>query len=324
MPKILSIKQVNNSTQPLPLTFETNLSRPLFSAPGAAPNPAEWDVSVIRFRIPNFYVPLFNFVDGRYTMTARYLSLSVTEPMIYQPWSTGVSGQPVYNVQHFILMLNNLIASVCAALPAPTTDYPRFEYDEETELLSYIANKNYFATDGSLANPVYLSCNPALSQIIDGLPIYYNPIQGDELMVFDTGSNLSGNYYTMVSQNSIAEHIIDYARLILMSNIPTDNEVIGVSNDVNTQNNLTQVGLPVLMDFTPEELTIHNYNNYIVYNAITPYRQVSINTNLSFDNIQIYVYYETVMAGLQRIEVPPGTSADIKLMFTEKKKNKFA
>lgn len=323
MPKIITIKQINNSTIGLPLSFETNLTRPLFIGnPKLSSDPADWDVSVIRFRIPNFLTPLFTFVDGRYSMTARYMSNIFTADMLFVPWNSNIHDRAVYSVQHFVLMLNNLISTVCAGVSAPTTDYPTFVYDEATELMSYIANKNFFATDGSIPDPVMLNVNAPLSQIIDGIPLY-GSVYGDQILSFNTG-NTVGDYHTMKSQTSIAEHIVDFARLVLVSNIPTDNEYIGVTNDVNAQNNITQAGLPVLMDFSPAEISINNYNNYINFNAIVPYRQVSIRSNLAFDNIVIDVYYETVMAGLQRIVIPPGTSADVKLMFTERSINKFA
>lgn len=327
MPKILTIRYNNTGVATVPLTFETNLPRPLFDDA-----PTNWDVSVIRFRIPNFYTPLFTFINGTFTMTIKYKTVLITLPMIYTQWGT-LSAQSVYYVQHFILMLNNLIASLCVALTATgaitvvSANYPYFIYNEQSELITYVSNKTYFATDGTVTDPILLYTNISLSQIIDGIPLAITSY-GDQLLCFNTNniiySYIASGFYQMTSQNSIAEHIVTFTRLILSTNLPTQNEYISSSTGPDSVTAISQAGYPVLTDFVPDEITTHNFNNYITYNAITPYKQIALQSGLTIDNIKIYVYVENIDGSFNSVYVPPSASADIKLMFTPKNVNKFA
>lgn len=320
---------VNNTTGIIqPLTFDVNVSRPFLQ------KPSDYCVSVVRFKIPNYNTPLFRFVDGAYLMTMSYNSVSVTLPVIYIPQNSISGSRTVYEVQGYIEMLNTTIGSLYTALNGlvtlPTSDMPYFTYDEETQLITYTANKQYFLT--SIALPIQIQVNQALYQTISGFPTYYDNVTDKFLLwvkdYHDNTVTIGGtNYIQMTQQNSSIPQMIDFGGLVLTSNMPIANEYIGstfINPSYSTQAGIQEIVLPVLQDYVPSDFDMSTFWQNLVYNAIVPYRQCSLLSDTPFSNIRIDAYSVNNLGSLSRINISPNGSASIKLMFTKKKENKYA
>ena len=327
-PLFYTIK-VNNTTGIVqPLVFDVNISRPFIQ------KPSDYYVSVVRFKLPNYNTPLFHFIDGAYLMTMSYNSVSTTLPVIYIPQNSIVGGRAVYEVQGFIEMLNTTIGSLYTALNGlvtlPTSNMPYFTYDEETELMTFTANKQYFLTSAAL--PIQIQVNQALYQMISGFPTYYNDVTDKFLLwvkdYYDNTVTIGGvNYIQMVQQNSSIPQIIDFGGIILTSNMPISNEYIGstyINPSYSTQAGLQEVVLPILQDYVPTDFDMSTFWQNLVYNAIVPYRQCALISDQPFSNIRIDAYVSNNSGTMSRMNISPNGSASIKLMFTKKTESKYA
>jgi hypothetical protein len=209
----------------------------------------------------------------------------------------------------------------------PTTDQPYFSYSETTTLLSFTANKNYFATDGSVATPIEFLANYPLFQQIQGLPVFANGTTSFQLIVQNLKNGNTGTtYITMTSQQPFFQQLTDFTGIVLTSSMPVVNEYIGNTNNITgvAGSQTQQIALPILQDYSPQELNISNFHEPIVYNAVVPYRQTDITSDISFNVIHIDVYTTNTSGVLKRATLPPQGSANIKIMFTQKSRNNFA
>jgi hypothetical protein len=245
-----------------------------------------------------------------------YNGNSVTLPIVYVPLNIDNTNRGVYEVQHLILMLNNTINSLYTALNAiahlPTTDMPYFTYNETTTLISYVANKTYFASN--LTTPIVLSIGETTFKFLQGLPIYSHNTYYD-ILVRDTNNNNlpSSDYYTMTQQAQSFDNYSDFFSIVFTTSLPIQNEYYGTSSVI-----------PIIQDYCPTDLDIKTFHNEIVYNAVFPYRQVSMSSNSPITNITINCMTSSTSGITNGMTLPPNSAANIKLMFTEHAHNKYA
>jgi hypothetical protein len=332
MPLYYTLQYNNVSGVLKPLEFNASFQRPLIE------NPQEWDVSVIRFKIPNYETPIFTFTDNLYYMSLEYNGTYARLPVKYIPQNDAVNNRHVFEIQGFIAMLNYTIKNgdplpanclyneIQKTVMLPTSVMPYFVYDETTKLISLIANDKFLDTQ---TTPIRLFVNNALYQMIQGFPTYhYTNIHEFHLLVQDYYNyNLyNTTYYKMTQQAPSFGLMSDMSGLILTSSLPIQNESTGIQFSVPTDvmNQGQQVSVPILQDFIPTELDISTFSKDIVYNAITPYRQVEMISNSPIYNVNVKAYIQNISGTLTQTQMPPYASANIKLMFTKKKDNKYA
>lgn len=294
----------NLGEQSIPLRLEEHLNIPFLD------NPSQWNVSVIRFVLPNYETPMFTFVDGSFKITLAYKTYSVTSNVIYENRLPAGYPQYVYEVQHFIDMLNTTINTAFAALNVlitlPTAEAPYFIYNPVTKLVSFVAHKSYY--DDSLTDPIYTYMNTSLFKMLQGLPIIKTTDANKtfRIIVQDAHNNTyNTNYWEMVQQGNTFESMVDFSSIVLTTSMPIQNEYIG-----------TDTSFPILTDFCPSDLKIDTFHNNIVYNAVFPYRQTVMNSTCPLYNININCYWSEPSGKLNEILLSPNESANIKLMFT--------
>jgi hypothetical protein len=106
--KYFNLYYVNNTTSTQPLILEQALNIPFLI------NPAEYDVSIVRFSIPTQKLPLFTLptatspVDTRYQLTMKYGINSSTNAVI-PDYSLMSASNNVWEIQIFIILLNNAL-----------------------------------------------------------------------------------------------------------------------------------------------------------------------------------------------------------------------
>jgi hypothetical protein len=306
MSKYITIQTSNTTDDSIPLSFHASYPIPVVS------NPCDYDACVIRFKVPNFETPLFTFKENYYKMYMSYNGTSVNKYVTCEERFTPPTKQ-VYEYQQIVQMLNATVTSLFGTLGAlvtlPTANIPYFTYSETTTLFSFVSHKDYYMTD--LATPIVISVNYPLFMWIAGLPCSQSP--NINILVLDAKNNVSGNYVTMTQQCNTLDLISDFASIVLTSNLPCSNEYVG-----------DFARLPILQDYTPSDLDISTFYNSIVYNAVTPYRQVRLNGNAQIYDITIDAYIVDVNGTLTRCLLPPLQTANIKLMLTEHNRNKYA
>jgi len=326
MPLYYNLVLNNGSNTSIPLKFDQQLTVPFIQ------NPQEWDVSVVRFKLPNYETPIMEYVPGTsYNMTMSYNTHSVTQQVVYVPRTSIPGDTHIYDIFQMMEMLNNQIDLLYTALNGivhlPTTDMPFFEYDPVTKLISITGLAANFESTISL--PITISVDNALMTWLYGLPIYGSLPDSQKipqlytLLFIDYETNtVNTNYLKMTQQApSFDNYSSGLNGIVLTTNLPIANEYSGSSTT-----------MPIIQDYVPSDKDITTYYNNIVYNAIVPYRQVSMISNSAIYSIKMDCYTtstgtDAIGNGVQiftPMQVPSGGNATIKLMFTLKKQNKFA
>ena len=319
----LSLKNTTGSS--VPLRFDVALNIPFLE------KPSDYDVSVVRFVLPNFDNPFLTYSDyyilpdGTHVsvndMTMSYNGNSVTQHVAMIP-RTSISGDMgIWDIQQCVQMLNATIGTLYTALNAiatlPSSDKPYFTYSETSQLISFTANKNYYAS--TLATPIVVSVDETLLTWIYGMPLYGRipdsrgvPTIYDILVQDLKNNTVSTNYYVMTQQAPSFDRMTDFDRIVLTTNLPIQNEYLGTSTT-----------LPIIQDYCPADLNISTFYNNIVYNAVVPYRQTRLLGDSPFYSIKFDCYTSNVAGTLAQMMLQPNNSANIKLQFIKHDRNPF-
>lgn len=313
----------NTTNAPIPLRFDVPLNIPFLG------KPSDYDVSIVRFVLPNFDVPFLTYKDTATLpdgsvvsindMKMSYNGNSVTQHVNFLPRTTIPNTRGIWDLQQCMQMLNTTIASMYTALNAiatlPTSDMPYFTYSETTQLISFTANKNYFASN--LSTPIVVSFDESLLMWLYGFPLYGRDIVDNtpttyDMLVVDLKDNVTGNYIVMTQQAPSFDRMTDFERIILTTNLPIANEYLG-----------TSTALPIIQDYCPADLNVSTFYNNIVYNAITPYRQTRLLSDSPFYSIRVDCYVAKVSGELVPMTLQPHNSANIKFQFIKHDRNPY-
>ncbi len=249
--------------------------------------------------------------------TANTFQLSLT--MGGNALNPGINGSVgiilYYAMTNITTVVTPVAGDTTGTINVSSIDLPYFTYNTTTQLISLTANKNYYLN--SLTTPIYIGINESLQKLLQGLlftvtnPI--NPPNTYWFVINNKNNNITGNYVFITQEALYFSNWIDFDSIVITTTMPIANEYQG-----------SNIALPILSDFSPSDITINNFHNPIVYNPATPYRQYPLITESPFYDIKCYCYISSISGELRPIEVGPGQSANIKLMFTPKKTNKYA
>jgi hypothetical protein len=307
----------------LALSNTTNASVPLrFNVPLNIPfiqKPSDYDVSVIRFVLPNMGNSILTYSTDvlKHMLTMSYNGNSVTQHVAFIARSSIAGDRGIWDIQQCIQMLNATIGTLYTALNAiaalPTSDMPYFTYSETSKLISFTANKNFFASNSS--TPIIISFDEPLLSWLYGMPIFTNSTGTlFTILVQDLKTNtVSTNYWVMTQQAPSFDRMADFDRVVLTCSLPIANEYLGTE----------PTSLPIIQDYCPADLDVSTYYNNIVYNAVVPYRQTRMISDTPFYSINFDCYTSSVGGTLTPMILPPNASANIKLMFIKHDRNPF-
>lgn len=322
----------NNSAATDILKFKADITNPILPI---NEKPNEYDISIIRFSVPNYYTPIFDFIDNYYYMSIEYNSTYVTLPIVYIQHNQDITSRNVYEIQALIQMINETVSQLFIQLSnivqLPTSEVPYFAYNEETKLISLFANSYYINNPTPQTLPINIHCDRHVWSILQGFPSYYDGSQQAatryKLWVMDLKNNFNTttNLYKMTQQGSTFENICSFNGIVFTTNLCIRNEFSGMKKVITGTNPESyNIGLPILQDYIPADISVDTFHNNVVYNAITPYRQSEIIGESMIYNMEIIPYYQTKDGILHEIILGSGQSGNIKMMFTKKNKNKYA
>ena len=332
MPYFYNITATNSTDQPIPMIFNQQLKMDLI------PNGklSDYDVGVVQVVLSNQSTPLMEGLDKSpaLTITVAYQP-SPSDPvyygtgnLVYNPTVTGVTDGTVSQFDQFIIMLNQTVADAWTNLltsispptpPVYVSAYPFFTYDASNQLMTLFANF-YYLSDNPIGSRINMYVNRPLQTILQGfnmIPvgtpsgsyqfyILYNEINP----VVAPGHNLNEYLFPSIQSGLTFDSIIPFNLVTIQTNLPIQTEM----SDQNTQ-------VPIIIDFVPN-LNMYNYRDDLVWSPITPYRQYSIQSSVQY--IQFYVYRSRIGGPLTQMILGAGQSSTLKLMLTEKSRNKFA
>jgi hypothetical protein len=318
----LNVSNQTNIAQKL--SFEANST-----SAAILEKPDDYDVSIIRFSIPNINTPILTFKDDYFYMKMEYNGhITAAFPVVYINQNALVSVKSVWDIQNIIDMLNVTLTTCFNTLNGiitlPTSAIPYFIYDEKTCLISFNSDVRYY--EASLTNPIKIYYNLPLLNILSGIGSY-EVIQGGVswYLMYPKNRiiNVVSNILTIAQQAPTIDLYSSFKGLVFTTNLPIKNETTSYSY---IGGNISQpFTIPILQDYLPTDLIVSTFYNNIVYNAVgSPYRQTSLVSSTHLTNMKIDVYYLDSSFNLNSITVAPNLSSSIKLMFTKKLQNKYA
>lgn len=337
----------NDTNDSIPLIFNENLQSFILLE-----KPNNYEISVARFSIPMYNVPLFTFTPGKEKISMTYSTYSYTTDV---PFISRINVPIideyyyfVYEVTQYMQMLNQAIQNCCDMLDAQyygatlthlsivtssilnpsydplqpislsnlefiqTYNKPYFIYDKDNELISVCADKTYY--EDKLTNGYKLYENNNVFSKIQGIDDYLTVIPNMEhIAIFHNNyDNVTGNIIENKQQSFTISTFIDFTSVLFKCNIPTQLEYVGAGG-----------GDSVLAEFVPLEYSIKHFFENLVYAPQVIYKQVQIKTDLQFNSFLISCYRTNVTNEKKQMYLPPRDSASIKIMFQLKRTSKY-
>lgn len=302
----INLQATNTTNEARQMFFETSLLQP-FNITGKK-------ACVVRFSLPTHLLPIFEFNDNNYFFTLSHLTYSVNIPVVFESRSSFTGFKGVYQIQHFIDMLNTTLANAVTALKLldvslSTMTTPYFVINLPTGSITLYCEASFFGD--TVTNPVKLFANNLLMIKIFGLPYRLNTNNVGfeyQLMIYDTKNNSEtiSNvlYYKMTTQAPIMDNLSDIERIIFSTNLPIKNETLADASY-----------MPILTDFQLSDLDINTFYNRISYSPAHNYRKVDVKTNVPINKVQINVYYVDVSGNPKPLYMARGTTGNIKIQF---------
>ncbi len=166
-----NVEITNNTSLPKPAVFTETLTQPIIT------KCEDYYLSIVRFSVPGNAIPIFvcdivpnqsnpnltpysvtlSYNGSDYTQNIIYFSLqNVNAPLNAIPVQQNSQYYYVYQYNHMIQMINIALDSAFTALKtanpgAPPTQAPFFVFDENTQLISLVAQNLYSSTIASAA-----------------------------------------------------------------------------------------------------------------------------------------------------------------------------
>jgi len=318
-----NLVQSNNTGDYVPISFVQQLGVPFIH------NCSEYDVSVIRFSIPNTgYIFSYNPDPEHLDETGMFVTLkkgtATFSQIVEIRQTTDVADDVnnVYEISTFMYMLNDAIQKAFTGLSGMTSiggaTPAYFIYDNVTHLMSLVASIKFYTHDyvpvppEPAIVPIEIYVNTKLYFMIESLPNYETTTAGSEykLLVENQYNNtIDDLYYQMTQEKSSFDQMCAFNTMVMESNLPSRQEYYG-----------SDICLPILTDFMAQELSISTYSDAITYNAQYNYRRISLNSQAPLTNIALNVFFVYNDGTRVRAQLYPGTSASVKLMFTKKER----
>ena len=303
-----------------------------------------YHLSVVRFTIPTFSIPLFLYKtvnnDGvtpnnsYYSFTFIFGGISYTSFLTYQKWTTSpLPG--IYCYQNWIDTCNIALRNgheymTIHAVSYPASCPPYFIYNASTQVISLIADKTYFCNTLPTTG-IQLYSNFVLHKFYESIAhieISTNsPIGADALFVIEsTGNNDTvtnypvwlGTYpsvsaYQMDAQYQVLQNWSSLKSIVFTSmNLCTRQESVQNPYTINTNSQIS-----IITDFEPERSELASNRSWEQYSAKI-YRFIDIITTSAIKEIDISVYWSSLDGLLYPIYINPGEYFSMKILFKRK------
>jgi len=265
-------------------------------------------LSVEKFNIPVYSVPLFTFRENTYTTSLEFNGTEISKDIIYKPSNSLDSSTQgsVYQYVSFIGMINQTWQSIWTDLKLaepglPSLYPPHLYYDPQNQLLSLYAEEVYLTT------PINIYLNQQLSKKLGSFGQFEITSDKFQLLVKDSFTNsvvFRGEpSYVMTNSYVFIQTWSDFERvLVLTDTIPVVLEGEGSQQDKKRA---------ILTDFIPFQdvdrvtsLQYFNKGNSRLANMIS---------NYPLRSVDLRVVAENSFGELSPIYINRGTTGSVKL-----------
>lgn len=326
------IKNDATSTTARRMDFNEEHSQPIVS------NPSEYKLTIVRMNIPADGIPLFYFIDGKYSVTLSYGGDDYREFLAYVPVVNpglfpGV--QPIYYYEQFVRSINNAFAAAHTLLKADhpaASDYPPIlMFDPRSQLLSFIVDTSYINTSPGCIE-IYMNTDLGIFfQNISFFTFSRYSLTGkdDRLLVV----NYQNNYYPVATDPSV--QFVDgsgnsyfalqmtsefplYRKwntlrgiLITTASVPIRREILSVNSDIDPNPTFANI----LTDYTPQINTNGDVLTPFYYYPQGPYRLIDLTDSNPLYKFDFRISWVDADGSIYPIFLLPGNEVAIKFLF---------
>lgn len=307
---------------------------------------SDYYVSVVRFEIPSFYVPVLVFqlanpitdnATGVYEISLTYNGVTIREPVLFDQQTAGFETTDpafyyIYTYDAFLTMLNQAALVAYNQLPGTlATDYPPvFRFDPSNSSFDILVTESYLQ---QTANRIDIGMNASLFTLFsafEAVRLNSNNIVGsgvpnDYLITCkNLGTNnylvdlppipttlpgVSYNVWSVVSNWQATYNWNPFKKIIITTTkLPIESESIQGSGDGT---------LKILTDFIPDN-TVGDVRSVYQYNPQTQYRLVDLKAHHSLRDVDLQFWWQDINNVLNPIVIPPNTELTLKLGFFKK------
>lgn len=282
-------------------------------------NPSNYQLTIQRFYVPAFNIPILLFKDNYYSVSMTYGGTTITKPLIYTSFSIAPYPNPIYDYQHMVDIVNTAIEDAYndlkALFPAgPPTEAPFITFNPTNKLFSLNAEQLYDpAVAGGATFELWF--NFPLGSLFVGFQQFYNDISSPLNSRFIIKNN--GNNTTTYNGKPYYSTEAEYNTLYLWNSLESIVFTTG-SIPVVPENNSGQVALKqqVITDFIP--LASINDRTAIQYYPQGALRWYDLQGSTPLRNIDVQVYWKDKTGQLYPVYIFETESLSIKIQFRKK------
>lgn len=290
-----------------PISYSENRTVPILD------KPYEYELAVVRFRVPTEKIPLFRWEENKFAIKLVFFGVEYTELLVIAPQNDPLSfyGKAVYDVQSFLDSINNALALAFSNLPAlaPPTDPPFLTFEASTELFKWNIQRVYSGSVG-------VFFNAALYKLFTGFQTIETDFAGSpwfEMLAKDNGNNKvvinTKLYYSTYSAFSTLPLWSDFQKLVFESD-----QIPLVSENEPAQTNVVRT---VLTDFQPlEELSDRTG---LQYTPKGPLRWYNLTSKAALRDIDVKVFWENKTGEQFPVYIGPRDYFSLKILFRKRK-----
>lgn len=325
--------------------FTENRNQPILD------NPSNYKLAIARMDITSVGIPKSQFVTYKYlTLVFPFGTIEDQQnlALVQVEFDPNYSSTSIFYFQQLCDSFNTAATSALAALRTAygsgTWDAdadipkiaPRLVFNSESNLFSLIVDSrmrddnakrveiwmNYplyrllesiYANKYSYNDPSNKDCKIRIDDRIFNR-IAYPPASATTL-----GYPLSiPQYYLEIKQenNSLSLHYDTYKLVLVSNTLGIRREFISVQN-IDNSGEGTEIRTPICTDYT-YDLSDSNLFSRITYVPLGGLRYVDMQSNTALDKIDFQLFRETTSGELIRMQLPPGTSWNLKAVFVKK------
>lgn len=281
-------------------------------------------VSVIKFSIPNASTPFMEFQANRYQITLTHNGFEFSQYLVWEDRGTTVNGiNKVYEIDHLVSMMNTAFSAAVTGLnilvPLPTVVAPRVLYNTDTSRYEIIVKTTEYNSAAAL--PIKIYFNRPLFYIFKSVPIIEHPSPPAkifELLVKPIAENVYLTNFTKILQEAITfSNYAEVRNILITTSMPVEGMII-----CSTSSNSGQSSLNVIQSYTiPYTNGVIDISENLDFNSPeNNFRACRVSSNIDIYSIKCDVYYETSKGEVKQFYLPPFTSANIELEFTDEQK----
>lgn len=301
----------------------------------------DYYLSVVRFQVPAFYVPLLIFqpseadpTRGIYSITMeRNAQIEQINLEYIEDTTSVVTDDDYYWVHSYVNLARMVTAALAEAfalfsgaanIPVGAVA-PFVTFNPTTKRFSLWADFTYSQDPTVSANPINIYFNYYLWTLLNAFPHVdqrtTNTFSADgediQITIIDLENNISQSndpsdttlYYVMEQEYVTLYNWNPYKKLVMVTNLlPTQSEYINASGDGT---------LKILTDFIPFN-DINDVRSTFQYFPSAQYRLIDLLSSEPIRNIGLQVYWQDINDQLWPIELPPYSEITVKLAFVRK------